>query len=53
MTKEPDFDERVMLTALRQLANARLIDVMPYGGVDDAIKLRDRARELVAEHEQR
>lgn len=50
---EPDFDERVMMTALRMLADARLIDVMPFRGIDDGILVRDRARELVKEYSNR
>lgn len=50
---EPDFDEQVMMVALSVLANARVIDVMPFTPVVgvSADQLRERARQLVQEYD--
>ena len=47
---ERDFDERVTLTALRFFAEARLVEVML---IPDGETLRDRAQQIVEEHDNR
>lgn len=54
MTRELDFDERVVMTALRMLAEGRYIEIWPYcEGMEDPNALRDRAQQLVREHDER
>lgn len=50
--RKPDFDEQVMMTALRLMADVRIIDLMPYTvGMGSVDQLRERARQLVQEYE--
>jgi len=50
--RKPDFDEQVMMLALRVLADARLVEIMPHTvGLGSVAQLRERARQLVSEYE--